>query len=136
VKTLDQELLDSIREIVCEETKKIVREETRKIVREETRKIVREETADMRDDISSLKTDVSSLKTDVSSLKKQVSENTLILRSLEENNEIRSAQMDRMENDIAHPLGKYEKVDELEDRFIHHTHTIVIETGKPEEKAS
>ncbi|RCW44105.1 hypothetical protein [Halanaerobium sp. MA284_MarDTE_T2] len=126
---MDQELLDSIREIVCEETKKIVREETRKIVREETRKIVREETADMRDDISSLKTDVSSLK-------KQVSENTLILRSLEENNEIRSAQMDRMENDIAHLLGKYEKVDELEDRFIHHTHTIVIETGKPEEKAS
>lgn len=99
------------------------------------RQIIREETADIKEDVSTLKEDVSELKTDVNSLKSQVSENTAILRALEENKEYQNAKMDKIENDIAELKGRDKRLLNLEDEFISHTHKIVIETGKAEIKA-
>jgi len=122
---MDNQLLDSIREIIKEETSEI-----------------KEDIADMKNDISSLKTDVSVLKedvsvlkTDVEGLKLQLSENTSILRALEENIEYQNAKMDKIANDIAVLKGNDKRLLKLEDEFISHTHKIVIETGKAEVKA-
>jgi len=105
VKILDQDLLEAMRKIIVTETKKIVQSETRKIVQEETAK-----------------------------LSAQVDENTQILRALESNKNVQNARMDRMEHDLAQLLGSNKKVKELEDRYIHHSHRLVIDTSEAVEK--
>lgn len=105
VNILDRELLEAIREMIVSETKKIVREETRDIVQEETAK-----------------------------LSAQVEENTQILRALESNKDIQNARLDRMEHDLAELAGSSKKIEDLEDRYIHHSHRIVIDTSEAVEK--
>lgn len=121
MKILDQELLDAIRDIIVTETKKIVQSETRKIVQEETKDIVQTETRKI-------------ICEETAKLSAQVEENTLILRALELNKDIQNARMDRMEHDLAQLLGSNKKIEDLEDRYIHHSHRLVIETSKPVEK--
>lgn len=126
---LDRELLEAIREMIVSETKKIVQQETRKIVQEETRdiiqsetrKIVREETRDI-------------VQEETAKLSAQVEENTQILRALESNKDIQNARLDRMEHDLAELAGSSKKIEDLEDRYIHHSHRIVIDTSEAVEK--
>lgn len=105
VRILDQELLAALKDIIVKETKKIVQSETRKIVQEETAK-----------------------------LSAQVEENTQILRALESNKDIQNARMDRMEHDLAQLLGSNKKNEDLEERYINHSHRIVIDTSEAVEK--
>lgn len=121
VRILDQELLDAMRDIIVKETKKIVQSETRKIVQEETKKIVQSETRKI-------------VQEETAKLSAQVEENTQILRALESNKDIQNARMDRMEHDLAQLLGSNKKVEDLEDRYIHHSHRIVIDTSEAVEK--
>lgn len=102
---MDQELLEAMREMIVSETRKIVREETRDIVQEETAK-----------------------------LSAQVAENTQILRALESNKDIQNDRLDRMEHDLAELAGSSKKIEDLEDRYIHHSHRIVIDTSEAVEK--
>lgn len=125
VNLMDNQLLDSIRQIIREETADI----------KEDVSILKKDVSELKTDVSVLKEDVSGLKTDVNSLKNQVSENTAILRALEENKEYQNAKMDKIENDIAELKGRDKRLLNLEDEFISHTHKIVIETGKAEIKA-
>ncbi len=121
VRILDQELLDAMRDIIVKETKKIVQSETRKIVQEETKKIVQSETRKI-------------VQEETAKLSAQVEENTQILRALESNKDIQNARMDRMEHDLAQLLGSNKKIEDLEDRYIHHSHRIVIDTSEAVEK--
>jgi hypothetical protein len=121
VRILDQELLDAVRDIIVKETKKIVQSETRKIVQEETKKIVQSETRKI-------------VQEETAKLSAQVEENTQILRALESNKDIQNARMDRMEHDLAQLLGSNKKIEDLEDRYIHHSHRIVIDTSEAVEK--
>jgi hypothetical protein len=121
VRILDQEFLDAVRDIIVKETKKIVQSETRKIVQEETKKIVQSETRKI-------------VQEETAKLSAQVEENTQILRALESNKDIQNARMDRMEHDLAQLLGSNKKIEDLEDRYIHHSHRIVIDTSEAVEK--
>ena len=85
----------------------------RDIIVTETKKIVQEETA---------------------KLSAQVEENTQILKALESNKDIQNARMDRMEHDLAQLLGSSKKIEDLENRYIHHSHQLVIETSEAVEK--
>jgi hypothetical protein len=105
VKILDQELLDAMKRIIQQETRKIVQEETKQIVQSETAK-----------------------------LSAQVKENTQILRALESNKDFQNARMDRMEHNLAQLTGSSKKIEALEDRYIHHSHRIVIDTSEALEK--
>lgn len=134
---MDQELLDAIRDIIVTETKKIVQSETRKIVQEETkdivqtetRKIVQEETKDI------VQTETRKIVCEeTAKLSAQVEENTQILRALESNKDIQNARMDRMEHDLAQLLGSNKKFEDLEDRYNHHSHQLVIETSEAVDK--
>ncbi|PUU89930.1 MAG: Uncharacterized protein CI948_1746 [Halanaerobium sp.] len=87
----------------------IIVKETKKIVQSETRKIVQEET-------------------------KKIVQSEQILRALESNKDIQNARMDRMEHDLAQLLGSNKKIEDLEDRYIHHSHRIVIDTSEAVEK--
>jgi len=118
---LDQEFLDAMRDIIVKETKKIVQEETRKIVQEETKEIVQSETRKI-------------VQEETAKLSAQVEENTQILRALESNKNIQNARMDRMEHDLAKLLGSSKKIKDLEDRYIHHSHRLVIDTSEAVEK--
>jgi len=121
VKILDQDLLEAMRKIIVTETKKIVQEETKKIVQQETRKIVQEETKKI-------------VQSETAKLSAQVKENTQILRALESNKDFQNARMDRMEHDLAQLTGCSKKIEDLEDRYIHHSHRIVIDTSEAAEK--
>ena len=121
VKILDQDLLEAMRKIIVTETKKIVQQETRKIVQQETKKIVQQETRKI-------------VQEETAKLSAQVDENTQILRALESNKNVQNARMDRMEHDLAQLLGSNKKVKELEDRYIHHSHRLVIDTSEAVEK--
>jgi len=121
VKILDQDLLEAMRKIIVTETKKIVQQETRKIVQEETKKIVQQETRKI-------------VQSETAKLSAQVKENTQILRSLESNKDIQNARMDRMQHDLAQLTGCCKKIEDLEDRYIHHSHRIVIDTSEAVEK--
>mgnify|MGYP006281283955 CR=1 FL=1 len=134
---LDRELLEAIREMIVSETKKIVQQETRKIVQEETRdiiqsetrKIVREETRDIvQEETRKI------VQEETAKLSAQVEENTQILRALESNKDIQNARLDRMEHDLAELAGSSKKIEDLEDRYIHHSHRIVIDTSEAVEK--
>ena len=118
---MDQELLDAMRDIIVTETKKIVQSETRKIVQEETKKIVQSETKKI-------------VQEETAKLSAQVEENTQILRALESNKNVQNARMDRMENDLAQLLGSNKRIEDLEDRYIHHSHRLVIDTSEAVEK--
>ena len=117
VKILDQGFLDAMRKIIVTETKKIVQEETKKIVQQETRKIVQEETKKI-------------VQSETAKLSAQVKENTQILRALESNKDFQNARMDRMEHDLAQLTGCSKKIADLEDRHIHHSHRVVIDTSE------
>lgn len=121
VNSLDQEFLAAIREMIVTETKKIVQQETRKIVKEETRKIVQQETRKI-------------VKEETAKISAQVEENTRILRALEANKDIQNARMDRMEHDLAELRGNNKKIKNLEDKYIHHSHRIVIDTSEAIER--
>ena len=134
---LDRELLEAIREMIVSETKKIVQQETRKIVQEETRdiiqsetrKIVREETRDIvQEETRKI------VQEETAKLSAQVEENTQILRALESNKDIQNARLDRMEHDLAELAGSSKKIEDLEDRYIPHSHRIVIDTSEAVEK--
>ncbi|CCU80139.1 hypothetical protein HSACCH_01885 [Halanaerobium saccharolyticum subsp. saccharolyticum DSM 6643] len=118
---MDQDLLEAMRKIIVTETKKIVQQETRKIVQEETKKIVQQETRKI-------------VQSETAKLSAQVKENTQILRSLESNKDIQNARMDRMQHDLAQLTGCCKKIEDLEDRYIHHSHRIVIDTSEAVEK--
>ena len=107
VLTLDQELLDGIRQVV------------------------REEISGVKDDVSSLKNDVSTLKKDVSEMKPQLEENTNIVRALLANSEEHGAQLDQLEHRVAKLEGSQKRQGELEAYLKDHHHQIVIETGEP-----
>lgn len=153
VKSLDQELLDAVRNIIVTETKKIVQSETRKIVQEETKKIVESETRkivqeETRKIVQSetrkiVKEETKKIvqsetrkivKEETAKLSAQVKENTQILRALESNKDVQNARMDRMEHDLAQLAGSSKKIEDLEDRYIHHSHRIVIDTSETLEK--
>ena len=139
VNFLDNQLLDSIRQIMREETADI--KEDISVLKTDVANLkadvsgLKEDMSVVKTDVANLKTDVSGLKEDVDGLKSQVGENTIILRALEENKDIQKAQMDRIENDIAELKGGRSRLLELEDEFIEHTHQIIIETSKPQSKA-
>ena len=48
--------------------------------------------------------------------------------------DVQNARMDRMEHDLAQLLGSNKQVKELEDRYIHHSHRLVIDTSESVEK--
>lgn len=129
MKILDQELLDAMRDIIVTETKKIVQSETKKIIQEETKKIVKEETTKIvQEETKRI------VQEETAKLSAQVTENTQILRALESNKNIQNARMDRMEHDLAQLLGSNKKIEDLEDRYIHHSHRLVIDTSEAVEK--
>ena len=126
---MDKKLLDAMRDIIVTETKKIVQEETKRIVQEETKKIVQEETKKI---IQSETRKI--VQEETAKLSAQVEENTQILKALESNKDIQNARMDRMEHDLAQLLGSSKKIEDLENRYIHHSHQLVIETNEAVEK--
>ena len=129
VKILDQDLLEAMRKIIVTETKKIVQQETKKIVQQETRKIVQEETKKIvQQETRKI------VQSETAKLSAQVKENTQILRALESNKDFQNARMDRMEHDLAQLTGCSKKIEDLEDRYIHHSHRIVIDTSEAAEK--
>lgn len=134
---MDQELLDAMRDIIVTETKKIVQSETKKIVQEETKKIVQSETRKIVQEETKKIVQSETRKIvqeETAKLSAQVEENTQILRALESNKNVQNARMDRMENDLAQLLGSNKKIKDLEDRYIHHSHRLVIDTSEAVEK--
>jgi hypothetical protein len=137
VNSLDQEFLAAIREMIVTETKKIVQQETRKIVKEETRKIVQQETRKIvqQETRKIVQQETRKIvKEETAKIGAQVEENTRILRALEANKDIQNARMDRMEHDLAELRGNNKKIKNLEDKYIHHSHRIVIDTSEAIER--
>ena len=65
---------------------------------------------DMKTDIKDAKTDIKDAKTDIKDLKTQVTENTQILKALENCAEINKSEHDKIINDIAHMNGNVEAI--------------------------
>lgn len=123
--TLDQELLDGIRQVVTE----VVREEISGV--KDDVSSLKGDVSSLKSDVSSLKSDVSSLKVDVAAMKQQLEENTNIVRALLANPEEHGAKLDQLEHRVARLEGNQKSQGELEAYLKDHHHQIVIETGEP-----
>ncbi|MEC9491088.1 MAG: hypothetical protein UMU04_09050 [Halanaerobiales bacterium] len=121
VLTLDQELLDGIRQVVREEISGV----------KDDVSSLKSDVSSLKSDVSSLKSDVSTLKTDVSEMKPQLEENTNIVRALLANSEEHGAKFDQLEHRVSRLEGTQKRQGELEAYLKDHHHEIVIETGKP-----
>lgn len=107
VLTLDQELLDGIRQIV------------------------REEISGVKDEVSSLKTDISGLKADVAAVETLLGKNNHLLRLLRIETDTNKIKMSIISNKIDSLIDNLERQNELEGKLKDHHHQIVIETGEP-----
>jgi chromosome segregation ATPase len=128
VLTLDQELLDGIRQIVREEISG-VKDDVSSLKNDVSS--LKTDVSGLKDDVSSLKTDVSILKKDVAEMKPQLEENTNIVRALLANSEEHSAKLDQLEHRVSNLEGSQKRQGELEAYLKNHHHQIVIETGEP-----
>jgi len=111
VLTLDQELLDGIRQIITE--------------------VVREEISGVKDDVSSLQKDISGLKSDAAAIERLLDKNNHLLRVLRIETDTNKIKMSIISNKIDSLIDNLERQNELKDKLKDHQHQIVIETGGP-----
>ena len=105
--TLEQEFLDSIRQII------------------------REEISGVKGDVSSLKGDVSSLKNDVAEMKPQLEENTQMLRTLLARTDNHGAMVEQLNIRVSRLEGNEERYKKLNNDFYYHSHKVVVEIKEP-----
>jgi len=138
VLTLDQELLDGIRQIVREEISG-VKDDVSSLKGDVSSlksdvSSLKNDVSGLKDDVSLLKTDVSILKTDVAEMKPQLKENTDMIRTLLARTETHGAKLDQLDLKMANLEGTEKRQNKLEEEFYHHRHKIVIETDSPDFK--
>ena len=104
--TLDQELLDGIRQIV------------------------REEISGVKDDLSSLKRDISELKADLSDMETVLDKNNHLLRLLRIETDTNKIKLSIISGKIANFIEVKQRSNDVQDILNHH-HQIVIESGEP-----
>lgn len=118
--TLDQELLDGIRQIIREEISGV----------EEDVSTLKTDVSSLKTDVSTLKTNVSSLKNDVSEMKPQLEENTDMLRVLLANSETHGAEIKQLNYRVAKMEGINKRQDKLESGLLNHRHEAVFKIGE------
>ena len=118
---VNQELLDSIRQIIREEISG-----------------VKGDVSSLKGDVSSLKTDVSLLKNDVSTLKKdvaemkpQLEENTQMLRTLLARTDNHGAMLEQLNIRVSRLEGNEKRYKKLNNDFYYHSHKVVVEIKEP-----
>jgi hypothetical protein len=107
VLTLDQELLDGIRQIV------------------------REEISGVKDDLSSLKIDISELKADVAEMKTTLDKNNHLLRVLQIETDTNKIKLSIISEKTDNMIESQQRQIDLKNIQENHQHQIVIETGEP-----
>jgi len=132
---VNQELLDSIRQIIREEISGVkgdvssLKGDVSSLKNDVSS--LKNDVSSLKNDVSSLKNDVSSLKNDVAEMKPQLEENTQMLRTLLARTDNHGAMLEQLNIRVSRLEGNEKRYKKLNNDFYYHSHKVVVEIKEP-----